>query len=59
MCCSPYKSAWDCTRSVYNNEGLRAFYRSYTTMLSMNIPFQVYFIHIYIFIVYIHCKIIT
>lgn len=40
MCCSPYKSAWDCTRSVYNNEGLRAFYRSYTTMLSMNIPFQ-------------------
>ena len=47
MCCSPYKSAWDCTRSVYNNEGLRAFYRSYTTMLSMNIPFQVYFTHIY------------
>lgn len=37
---SPYKSGWDCIRSVYRAEGLSAFYRSYSTQLSMNIPFQ-------------------
>ena len=26
---------------IYHSEGVRAFYRSYTTALSMNIPFQV------------------
>lgn len=41
MCCSPYASSWDCTRTVYNSEGLRAFYRSYATALSMNIPYQI------------------
>ena len=41
MCCSPYKSAWSCANTVYKTEGLGAFYRSYTTMLTMNIPFQV------------------
>ena len=38
---SPYKGAAHCIRTVYNTEGLRAFYRSYTTQLSMNVPFQV------------------
>ena len=37
----PYKHALDCGKTVYRNEGLRAFYRSYTTQLTMNIPFQV------------------
>ena len=41
QCCSPYKSAWNCANTVYRTEGLGAFYRSYTTMLTMNIPFQV------------------
>jgi len=40
MCCSPYKGAFNCARTVYKQEGLRAFYRSYPTALSMNIPFQ-------------------
>lgn len=30
----------DCLRKVYYNEGPKAFYRSYTTQLTMNIPFQ-------------------
>lgn len=38
---SPYKGALNCAKTVYQKEGLRAFYRSYTTQLSMNIPFQV------------------
>ena len=38
---TPYSGAFDCMRTVYVNEGMRAFYRSYTTQLSMNIPFQV------------------
>jgi solute carrier family 25 iron transporter 28/37 len=40
MCCSPYSSVLDCTRSVLRTEGLNAFYRAYPTALSMNIPFQ-------------------
>ena len=40
MCCSPYKSALGCASNVYRQEGLGAFYRSYSTMLTMNIPFQ-------------------
>jgi len=40
MCCSPYKSSLICAKSVFQTEGLGAFYRSYTTMLTMNIPFQ-------------------
>jgi len=40
MCCSPYKGALNCAVSVYKQEGWRAFYRSYPTSLSMNIPFQ-------------------
>lgn len=48
---SPYKSCLNCLREVYRQEGLRAFYRSYTTQLSMNIPFQS--IH---FVVYEFCQ---
>ncbi|XP_014341519.2 mitoferrin-1 [Latimeria chalumnae] len=37
---SPYKSIWDCVQTVWRTEGVGAFYRSYTTQLTMNIPFQ-------------------
>lgn len=37
---SPYKSCFDCIRTTYRREGIRAFYRSYTTQLTMNVPFQ-------------------
>ena len=36
---SPYKSCLDCIRSIEHSEGIRAFYRSYGTQLTMNIPF--------------------
>ena len=36
---SPYKSCVDCVSSVYRSEGVRAFYRSYGTQLTMNVPF--------------------
>lgn len=37
---SPYRGVLDCFRTVMKEEGIRAFYRSYTTQLTMNIPFQ-------------------
>ncbi|CAH1784016.1 unnamed protein product [Owenia fusiformis] len=37
---SPYKGCMDCFRTVYRTEGGIAFYRSFTTQLAMNIPFQ-------------------
>ncbi|NXH17925.1 MFRN1 protein, partial [Bucco capensis] len=37
---SPYKSVLGCVRTVQKTEGFGAFYRSYTTQLTMNIPFQ-------------------
>lgn len=37
---SPYKSVVACLRGVYQSEGLKAFYRSYSTQLVMNIPNQ-------------------
>ncbi|KAM8973661.1 mitoferrin-1 [Pelodytes ibericus] len=37
---SPYRNMLDCIRTVSKNEGVGAFYRSYTTQLTMNIPFQ-------------------
>ncbi|EDW14539.1 mitoferrin [Drosophila mojavensis] len=37
---SPYTSVIRCMRDVYLKEGLRAFYRSYSTQLVMNIPYQ-------------------
>lgn len=37
---SPYRGVLDCTRAVWQREGPSAFYRSYTTQLTMNVPFQ-------------------
>ncbi|NXF27881.1 MFRN1 protein, partial [Rhodinocichla rosea] len=37
---SPYTSVLGCVRAVHRTEGLGAFYRSYTTQLTMNVPFQ-------------------
>lgn len=36
---STYRSIGDCAKTVYKNEGLRAFYISYPTTLAMTIPF--------------------
>lgn len=38
---SPYRNCRDCILKTYRAEGVSAFYRSYTTALTMNIPFQV------------------
>lgn len=37
---SPYKNAFHCALTVFRKEGIFAFYRSYTTQLTMNIPSQ-------------------
>jgi solute carrier family 25 iron transporter 28/37 len=37
---SPYKGMFDCIRKTMHSEGIGAFYRSYFTQVSMNIPFQ-------------------
>ncbi|KAG5280584.1 hypothetical protein AALO_G00061780 [Alosa alosa] len=37
---SPYRGLWDCVVTVTQREGVAAFYRSYSTQLTMNIPFQ-------------------
>uniref|UniRef100_A0A8C5F7G5 Solute carrier family 25 member 28 n=1 Tax=Gadus morhua TaxID=8049 RepID=A0A8C5F7G5_GADMO len=37
---SPYRGVLDCVRAVWRTEGGGAFYRSYTTQLTMNVPFQ-------------------
>ncbi|XP_071435168.1 mitoferrin-1 [Pithys albifrons albifrons] len=37
---SPYRSVLSCVRTVQRTEGFGAFYRSYTTQLTMNVPFQ-------------------
>uniref|UniRef100_A0A3B1J760 Solute carrier family 25 member 28 n=1 Tax=Astyanax mexicanus TaxID=7994 RepID=A0A3B1J760_ASTMX len=37
---SPYRGVLDCVRCVWQREGAGAFYRSYTTQLTMNVPFQ-------------------
>lgn len=37
---SPYKSVVECAKKVYQMEGISAFYRSYTTQLVMNLPYQ-------------------
>ncbi|KAI8643074.1 mitochondrial carrier domain-containing protein [Parasitella parasitica] len=37
---STYKSVRDCARKVYSAEGIRAFYISFPTTVSMSIPFQ-------------------
>ncbi|CAD6993995.1 mitoferrin [Ceratitis capitata] len=37
---SKYNSVIGCMKDVYRNEGIKAFYRSYSTQLVMNIPYQ-------------------
>ncbi|CAF1413175.1 unnamed protein product [Rotaria magnacalcarata] len=37
---SPYSGAMDCLRKIRQREGLSVLYRSYTTQLTMNIPFH-------------------
>ncbi|XP_011140848.1 mitoferrin-1 isoform X2 [Harpegnathos saltator] len=37
---SPYRGVLNCIQKVYQKEGISAFYRSYTTQLAMNVPFQ-------------------
>ena len=37
---SPYKGIFQCARGVMSSEGPRAFYRSFSTTLIMNLPFQ-------------------
>ncbi|XP_029917126.1 mitoferrin-2-like [Myripristis murdjan] len=37
---SPYRGALDCVCALVRSEGPAAFYRSYTTQLTMNVPFQ-------------------
>lgn len=51
---SPYKGILECARLTYRTEGLRAFYRSYTTQLTMNVPYQS--IH---FVMYEFCQNLT
>ena len=36
---STYRSNWECARTVFRTEGLRAFYVSYPTTLTMTVPF--------------------
>ena len=37
---SGYRTCLQCSRSIMRKEGVWAFYRSYTTQLVMNVPFQ-------------------
>jgi solute carrier family 25 iron transporter 28/37 len=37
---SSYAGVFQCIRSVFAQEGLRAFYASYPTTVAMNVPFQ-------------------
>lgn len=37
---SKYNSVIGCMKDVYRTEGIQAFYRSYSTQLVMNIPYQ-------------------
>lgn len=37
---SPYRNVMSCIRHIYKTEGIFAFYRSYTTQLAMNVPYQ-------------------
>lgn len=40
MIFSPYGNSLECIRCIYIREGLRAFYRSYITQLTLNVPYQ-------------------
>lgn len=37
---SPFKTSLSCAKHIYMREGLKAFYRSYFTQLTMNLPYQ-------------------
>lgn len=37
---SSYRTCWQCAVTVMQKEGIWAFYRSYSTQLVMNVPFQ-------------------
>ncbi|XP_058492648.1 mitoferrin-1 [Solea solea] len=37
---SPYRGLLDCVQTITRTEGVGAFFRSYSTQLTMNIPFQ-------------------
>lgn len=37
---SPYKGVFNCANHILRTEGITAFYRSFTTQLTMNIPFH-------------------
>lgn len=37
---SGYRTCLQCASSIFRKEGIQAFYRSYTTQLVMNVPFQ-------------------
>jgi len=37
---SKYKSCTECIKNMYKKEGIRSFYRSFTTQYLMNAPFQ-------------------
>lgn len=38
---SPYRNVFHCAHSILKNEGISAFYRSFSTCFTMNLPFQV------------------
>lgn len=40
MIFSPYGNSLECVRCIYMREGIKAFYRSYITQLTLNIPYQ-------------------
>ena len=44
---SPYSSCFGCAQHLYKTEGIRAFYRSYTTQLAMNVPHHAILIIMY------------
>lgn len=39
---STHRSILECARTVYRNEGIRAFYISYPTTLAMTVPFTAF-----------------
>lgn len=44
---SPYTSMGHVVRDVLRNEGISAFYRSFTTSLLMNVPFHMAYLTTY------------
>lgn len=44
---SPYKNSLECATVIIRTEGVRALFRSYSTQLAMNIPFQIVHFSVY------------